>query len=397
MRSRPQRNAIVLLLGLVLAAVPVHGQTQDPLQDTIRENTTKLSKLRARIHQQQERIGNLEDEANAVRRSHGDIQQEIATSRELMSDMVHSELLLTTQSQQLAGELAQRRTSYEAQKQALARSLRNMYLRGQRSELEMLISAGSFSDLMTRMKVSRTLARLEAGMVEETRREGARIQRKQRVLDAALAEIWQTREEKRENNDRLEMLMAEQVASLRDLETEQKGIKSTLLDLSLNEQKLNYILEDLEQQRTEDEALQEQASTTSLAAMAGQLDWPVHGELIRGFGRSVHPRFKTVTLNNGFNISAGVGAPVAAVAEGSVEFVDQLPGFGQCVILDHGAGYYSLYAQLDRVFVEKGETIARGQVVAEVGQPTGGEDPQLYFEIRQGRTPLDPGDWLKSR
>ena len=123
----------------------------------------------------------------------------------------------------------------------------------------------------------------------------------------------------------------------------------------------------------------------------------MHGELIRGFGRSVHPRFKTVTLNNGFNIAAGTGAPVASVADGTVEFSDHLPGFGQCVILDHGAGYYTLYAHLDRVFVDKGEQIARGQVVAEVGRPSGGEEPQLYFEVRQGRTPLDPGDWLKPR
>ena len=102
-------------------------------------------------------------------------------------------------------------------------------------------------------------------------------------------------------------------------------------------------------------------------------------------------------INNGFNIAAGVGAPVAAVADGRVEFSDQLPGFGQCVILDHGAGYYSLYAHLDRMFVDKGEQIARGQVMAEVGRPSGSEEPQLYFEIRQGRTPLDPGDWLKPR
>jgi septal ring factor EnvC (AmiA/AmiB activator) len=47
--------------------------------------------------------------------------------------------------------------------------------------------------------------------------------------------------------------------------------------------------------------------------------------------------------------------------------------------------------------VAKDDKIARGQVIAEVGRPTGGEDPQLYFEVRQGRTPLDPADWLRSR
>ena len=397
MRHTTFMRAVVLVPVLLLTASLVQAQEPSQLQESIRENTAKLSSLRARIQKKQERMASLENQANSVRRSHVVIQKEIAESQQLMSDMVQSEAMLTTQSQQMALDVDQHRQSYEGQKEDLARSLRNMYLRGQRGELEMVMTAGNFSDLMTRMKVSRMMARLEAGMVEKTRTEGVRVQQEQRVLAAALAEIWQAREEKRFENDRLELLMAEQVASLRELENEKNGLKNQMLDLSLNEQKLNYILEDLEQQRTEDSAIEPPTSATSLASLAGNLDWPVHGELIRGFGRSVHPRFKTVTLNNGFNIAAGTGAPVASVADGTVEFSDHLPGFGQCVILDHGAGYYTLYAHLDRVFVDKGEQIARGQVVAEVGRPSGGEEPQLYFEVRQGRTPLDPGDWLKPR
>ncbi len=397
MRHTTFMRAVVLVPVLLLTASLVQAQEPSPLQESIRENTAKLSSLRARIQEKQERMASLENQANSVRRSHDVIQNEIAESQQLMSDMVQSEAMLTTQSQQMALDVDQHRQSYEGQKEDLGRSLRNMYLRGQRGELEMVMTAGNFSDLMTRMKVSRMMARLEAGMVEKTRTEGVRVQQEQRVLAAALAEIWQAREEKRFENDRLELLMAEQVASLRELENEKNGLKNQMLDLSLNEQKLNYILEDLEQQRTEDSAIEPLTSATSLASLAGNLDWPVQGELIRGFGRSVHPRFKTVTLNNGFNIAAGTGAPVASVADGTVEFSDHLPGFGQCVILDHGAGYYTLYAHLDRVFVDKGEQIARGQVVAEVGRPSGGEEPQLYFEVRQGRTPLDPGDWLKPR
>ena len=396
-RRRRNRPLLLAALLLTLTAAVAAGQTDDPLQTSIRENTAKLSNLRAKIREHQERMAAIDAQASEVRRSHEDIQQEIEASRRLMSDLIQSEAQLTAQSEQMAVAVGYSRERYEAQKQALARSLRSMYLRGQRGELEMALTADSFSDLMTRMKVSRMMARLEAGVVENTRREGQRIQQEQRVLDAALAEIWQTREEKRVENDRLEMLMAEQVAALRELETQKKGIKNKMLELNLNEQKLNYVLEDLEQQRTTRAVEPAVPGAISFAGLAGTLDWPVQGELVRGFGRSVHPRFKTVTVNNGFNIAAGTGAPVAAVASGSVEFSDHLPGFGQCVILDHGGGYYTLYAHLDRVFVEKGEQIARGQVVAEVGRPSRGEEPQLYFEIRQGRTPLDPGDWLRSR
>jgi septal ring factor EnvC (AmiA/AmiB activator) len=271
-----------------------------------------------------------------------------------------------------------------------------MYIRSQRSDLELIMTSRSFSELLTSVKISRTLARLGAGLLKEVRTEGQILRREQRQLNAALAEIWQTREEQNLENDRLEELMAEQMGALRDLETEREDLKRQLLQMGNNEQKLTYVLSDLEQQRVEKSAVQA-APGNDLVALAGNLEWPVRGKLIRGFGRSVHPKFKTVTLNNGFNIAAPVGAPVAAVADGTVEFADHLPGFGQCVILDHGAGYYTLYAHLEGAFVEKAEKIARGQVIAEVGQPDTGDEPQLYFEVRQGRTPLDPADWLRFR
>jgi len=371
-------------------------RAKELLQKSVRENTGELERLRGEIKSHRERMGSLDSEEAEVRRSHEDIQKEIELTHQLLGEMVQRELILSQQSELLEKELAVSIKHYQARREALARGLRNMYLKQQRTDLEMVLTADSFTELVSRAKVGRMLARLEAGLLEDVRSQGAAIHKEQRMLNAALAEIWETREEKTRENDRLEMLMAEQMGALRDLETERKEIKSKLVQLGLNEQKLAYILSDLEQQRVERDARQE-AGSAPIAGLAGQMEWPVRGELLRGFGRSVHPRFKTVTLNNGYNIAAPVGSPVAAVADGTVEFSDDLPGFGQCVILDHGAGYYTLYAYLERVFVAKGEEIARGQVVAEVGRPSGGDDPQLYFEVRQGRTPLDPADWLRSR
>ena len=116
-----------------------------------------------------------------------------------------------------------------------------------------------------------------------------------------------------------------------------------------------------------------------------------------GFTRSLSRAWDDAPAGLPSSPAAPAGSPVAAVSVGKVEFADELPGFGECVILDHGSGYYTLYAHLDRVFVDRGEEIARGQVVAEVGAPAPGERPQLYFEVRHGRTPLDPADWLRTR
>jgi len=371
-------------------------QGKDLLKKSIQENNVELGRLKEDIQQHRRRIKNLDQEESAVRRGHEEIQQEIELSQKLLSDMVLQELTLLERSQLLKSELEIRREVYTDRKETLAKSLRSMYIRSQRGDLEMVLTSKSFSELLTSVKVSRTLARLGAGMLREVRTEGQILRREQRQLNAALADIWQTREEQSLENGRLEELVAEQMGALRELETERQGLKQQLLQMGINEQKLSYVMSDLEQQRV-DRSARQVAGNNSLVEFAGNLEWPVRGKLIRGFGRSVHPKFKTVTLNNGFNIAAPSGSPVAAVADGSVEYSDHLPGFGQCVILDHGAGYYTLYAHLEGVFVAKAEKIARGQVIAEVGRPATGEEPQLYFEVRQGRTPLDPADWLRSR
>jgi septal ring factor EnvC (AmiA/AmiB activator) len=374
-------------------------QAQEPggvLQAKIDKSSGELDRIRQEIRQQQNKMNKLDSREADLKRDHEDILEEIELIQQLLGQMDQRERLLTEQSLQLSGELEKSKSDYRLSQQALARKLRSMYVNGRYQKMEMILTAESFSSFVTRLKYEALLARVGAGLVDQIRQDGRRLQSHRQQLEVARAEINLSREEAGLQTSRLEDLMAEQTAALRELQTERKGIKNRLLELSMNEQRLTYILEDLEQQRQQKTVVDE-SQPGSLPELAGQLEWPVQGELLRGFGRSVHPRFKTVTLNNGINIAAQVGAPVASVGDGGVEFADVLPGFGRCVILDHGAGYYTLYAHLDRVFVAKGEKIARGQVIAEVGRPAPREQSQLYFEVRHGKTPLDPTDWLRSR
>lgn len=391
----PARPATSATTSATTSAMPAVTTPADPARNA--DNTAALEKVRAEIKRQQDLIRGLNAQAADARRDNEEISQEIEATQRLVGGMVRKESLLLSESRRLEDELSHRVDTYEGRKLALAHSLRRMYVRGQRNNLEMVLTAGSFSDLMSRVKFERTLARLDAGLVERTRDEGQAVLRERRDLDAALSEIRQTREESAQQATRLEGLQAEQVASLRELDDRRRGVNNRLLELSQNEQKLLEVLDGLEDRRRQEPPAVATGRTEPLAELAGRLEWPVRGDVLRGFGRSVHPRFKTVTLNNGINISAAVGAPVAAVAVGTVEFSDNLPGFGRCVILDHGEGYYTLYAYLNGVFVARGSRVAQGQVIAEVGGPGGGEPPQLYFEVRHGRTPLDPADWLRSR
>jgi len=379
------------------AGIDPGGEAPDVLQAKIDENSNELEALRDRIATLRAEQQALDDREQQIRRGHAEVLEEIELTGRMLSQMDERERLLAEQNSELQGELSRSSRNYQASREALGAHLRAMYVRGRQGKLESILTAGSFSEFVIRSRWESLMAKLGAGLVDETREEGLRLSSRQKLLQVSLAEINRNREDAAAEGARMEELLAEQMAALRELEEERRGMGDRLLELSMNEQRLNYVLSDLEELRSRRQAeVESGVQQGALAGLAGQLEWPVQGDLVRSFGRSVHPRFQTVTVNNGVNIAAHLGSPVAAVAAGRVEFCDSLPGFGRCVILDHGAGYYTLYAHLDRAFVSAGGQAARGQVIAEVGRPSAGESPQLYFEIRQGKTPLDPADWLRS-
>ena len=83
------------------------------------------------------------------------------------------------------------------------------------------------------------------------------------------------------------------------------------------------------------------------------------------------------------------------MADGQVVFADWMTGYGMILIIDHGNGYMSLYAHNDGLLRDAGDTVKRGDAVANVGKSGGQEQPALYFELRRNGEPVDPRGWLQ--
>ncbi len=99
--------------------------------------------------------------------------------------------------------------------------------------------------------------------------------------------------------------------------------------------------------------------------------------------------------NDGINIAAPRGTPVRSIDTGTVAYVgNEVKGYGNLVLVKHDNGWISAYAHLDDVTVKPGDTIASGQVIAKVGESGGVTEPQLHFELRRGKKPVDPKEFL---
>ena len=145
----------------------------------------------------------------------------------------------------------------------------------------------------------------------------------------------------------------------------------------------------------------EPPSSTRFARLRGKLVLPVQGSIGSRYGA---PRLGEdgkpqdgAPAWKGLFIRADAGAPVHAVAAGRVVFADWLRGFGNLLILDHGEGFLSVYANNETLLHSVGEEVAADDVVAAVGNTGGNAQSGLYFEMRfQGR-PFDPLAWAVAR
>ena len=130
------------------------------------------------------------------------------------------------------------------------------------------------------------------------------------------------------------------------------------------------------------------------ASNKGRLPWPVEGTVIESFGQHYHPVFKNVKLpfNNGVTVAVRKGAEVKAVFDGEVAQIVVMPGYNNCILVQHGE-YFTFYCKMGSVAVKAGDKVKTGQVLGSVAT-IGGED-QLHFQLWSGRTPQNPENWLR--
>jgi murein DD-endopeptidase MepM/ murein hydrolase activator NlpD len=130
--------------------------------------------------------------------------------------------------------------------------------------------------------------------------------------------------------------------------------------------------------------------TVAAEAPGGRFPWPVHGRILASYGSA-----NGGARNEGINIAAPLGTPVRSIDSGTVAYVgNEVKGYGNLVLVKHANGWISAYAHLDDVTVKKGDQVSAGEVIAKVGDTGGVGEPQLHFELRRGKKPVDPREFL---
>ena len=338
-----------------------------------------------------ERLHALQQEADGLasqeRTLLGDLRK-LEVDRQLKAEELRQ---IAADTAQLTVELssnAQRTHDLERQESSgrpeLRHRLVDIYKLGQGRYLRLLLST---TDIRQLGQAARTLSAL-AKLDQE------RIVSRQRTLDE-LKRARLSLEERRRRLDSLrvktqsaESAMARTVQARNDLIHDidsRRDLNAQLVgELQVAQQNLQVTLRDLAGAPAE-------AAALPIRPFRGDLDWPVAPTATRRSSRSA-----SSPLSTGIDINAAEGTPVAAVHDGVVAFADAFGGFGNLVIVDHGAQNFSLYGNLLEMSVMKGGRVERGDTVGTVGPAPAGP-PELHFELRIDGQSVDPLQWLRKR
>ena len=118
--------------------------------------------------------------------------------------------------------------------------------------------------------------------------------------------------------------------------------------------------------------------------------WPVKGKIISKYGKSSNGFF-----NDGININSKLNQKVSASNDGVIIYSgNEIPGYGNLVLIKHSQNWITAYAHLGKVSIEKGDKVKKGQIIGLVGKTGNVRKPQLHFEIRKGKEAVNPLNYL---
>jgi septal ring factor EnvC (AmiA/AmiB activator) len=206
-----------------------------------------------------------------------------------------------------------------------------------------------------------------------------------------MTSVQRLQKEQEEEHQKREKMLRSRKRLVERLKNDKSEVQKSIARLEEDAKEIAGILEELESQGR---LAEEDSSLVGLADSKGDLIWPVQGRIFRKFGTTKDKR-GIVLSNPGIDIQAKLGTDVQAAAPGTIIYTSWLRGYGQFIIIDHGKGYYTLYANLSDILVEVGDHIKGGELIALVGDSGSLEGPKLHFEVRHRKEQLDPMDWLR--
>jgi murein DD-endopeptidase MepM/ murein hydrolase activator NlpD len=374
--STSNAGALSLLLCLAMIGQPVGAKTSR-ITSLRQERQQALQKRR----QIETKLRQVKQQQRAARWDFSRSEQRLAAAEQ---ELRSARTRLSANERHLRDTKARLQTiqhDLNQQTELLWRRLEVFYKEGSVGYLEVALGATDFDQFVDRAKFLRTIAEDDLRLkqkIEDNRAE-------QEALREDLERSWRELDSLRRQCD-------EKATEVRVATTRKHAfLASVAHDRRLQEQEYREIVETQRKLERILYSLQNPVgSGGSLGPLRGGFIRPVAGRIGSGFGWRMHPILHRRMFHSGVDIGAGHGTTIRAAAAGRVVHASALGGYGNCVMVQHGSGYVTLYGHCSSLLVGVGRTVSQGQPIARVGSTGRSTGPHLHFEVRQNGRAINP-------
>lgn len=373
-RGKALNLALSLLISLSVTGTALADDLEDQLADLQRqaeEQQAKTNEASAKVENVSERLRQIQEELRVAAAEYKEVKGQLDSVEDKISD--NTELLQKTEA------------DLKVKNKKLQQRVRDIYINGQISYVDVLFGAKDFADLMTRMDVLKRIIKHDYDLIMKVKEEKATVEntRAQLEKDKAEAEVLVTDAQAKK-------------AKVEDKESEQQVLlDQAIYDRDTSERMYEEIM--AASQEVANMIRRSQMSSAGYSgapAGAGGMIWPISGPITSEFGWRTHPIFGTARFHSGLDIGGDYGMPIYAAASGTVIYAGWISGYGNAVIIDHGGGVTTLYGHNDSLNVSEGENVAQGQVIAMCGSTGNSTGPHCHFEVRENGEPVSPYGYL---
>lgn len=373
-RGKALNLALSLLISLSVTGTALADDLEDQLADLQRqaeEQQAKTNEASAKVESVSERLRQIQEELRAATAEYKEVKGQLDSVEDKISD--NTELLQKTEA------------DLKVKNKKLQHRVRDIYINGQISYVDVLFGAKDFADLMTRMDVLKRIIKHDYDLIMKVKEEKATVEntRAQLEKDKAEAEVLvadaQAKKTKVEDKESEQQVLLDQ--AIYDRDTSERMYEEIM---AASQEVANMI------RRSQ----MSSAGYSGAPAGAGGMIWPISGPITSEFGWRTHPIFGTARFHSGLDIGGDYGMPIYAAASGTVIYAGWISGYGNAVIIDHGGGVTTLYGHNDSLNVSEGENVAQGQVIAMCGSTGNSTGPHCHFEVRENGEPVSPYGYL---
>ena len=380
MRVREGKRLGVLLAAAFTAGslwlTPVSASEQDELEN-------ELAVLQQRAYEAQQRAETVSREMENVAAEIQVIDEEVAVASDDYRRVKKLLDITETNIESIEADLAEKTEQLSERASILKKRVRDIYMHGQISYIDVLFGAEDFRDLSTRMDLWKKIIRQDYELIKTI------IAQRTAILEA---------KEKLETEQGHQKLLVD-IAEKREASiVERRNRKQAIMDnLEMEREAADRAYEESLAASREVEYLirQRQGSGSSASAVGpGGMSWPLIGEITSQYGWRVHPIWGDSRYHSGMDIAGDYCDEIRAAAAGEVIHSGWISGYGYTIIIDHGGSLTTLYGHNEALNVGVGQHVERGDVIAYCGSTGNSTGPHCHFEVRIDGELTDPEAYL---